>query len=211
MTPLLSLAYLVASILFILCLRGLSSPESARRGILLGELGMLIAVVATLVHKDIVSYEWILGGLVIGSGIGTAISLHIPMTKMPERIAFSHAFGEAGNGTRRREQVHQDQGATWSALRDRRARVRGLPRLAHVHRQQHGLRQAPGVHQRSACHVQGAEFRQHQPVLRRAGAPRRAGHPAGGAPRAPLRDVRAGTSRSGSWPCSRSAAPTCRS
>jgi NAD(P) transhydrogenase subunit beta len=92
-TPLLSLAYLVASILFILCLKGLSSPESARRGILQGELGMLIAVVATLLHKDIVSYEWIVAGLVIGSGIGTAISLKIPMTKMPERIAFSHAFG----------------------------------------------------------------------------------------------------------------------
>jgi NAD(P) transhydrogenase subunit beta len=93
MTPLLSLAYLVASILFILCLKGLSSPESARRGILLGELGMLIAVVATLLHKDIITYEWIVGGLIVGSIIGTAISLKIPMTKMPERIAFSHAFG----------------------------------------------------------------------------------------------------------------------
>ena len=93
MTPTLSLAYLVASVLFILCLKGLASPESGRRGILMGELGMLIAVVATLLHTEIVSYEWILGGLVIGSGIGTAISLQIPMTKMPERIAFSHAFG----------------------------------------------------------------------------------------------------------------------
>src|SRR5271163_5315232 len=93
MTPLLNLAYLVASILFILCLRGLSSPEAARRGIVLGEIGMLIAVVATLLHKEIISYEWIAGGIVIGSIIGTAISLRIPMTKMPERIAFSHAFG----------------------------------------------------------------------------------------------------------------------
>jgi NAD(P) transhydrogenase subunit beta len=93
MSPLLNLAYLVASILFILCLRGLSNPEAARRGIVLGELGMLIAVVATLLHKEIISYEWIIGGLIVGSGIGTAISLRIPMTKMPERIAFSHAFG----------------------------------------------------------------------------------------------------------------------
>lgn len=93
MSPLLSLAYLVASILFILCLRGLSSPESARRGIFLGELGMLIAVVATLLHREIVSYTLIAAGLLIGSAIGTAISLRIPMTKMPERIAFSHAFG----------------------------------------------------------------------------------------------------------------------
>ncbi len=93
MTPLLSLSYLVASVLFILCLRGLSSPESARRGILLGELGMLIAVVATLLHKEIISYTWIIAGLCLGSVIGTAISLRIPMTKMPERIALSHAFG----------------------------------------------------------------------------------------------------------------------
>jgi NAD(P) transhydrogenase subunit beta len=88
-----SVSYLAASILFILCLRGLSSPEQGRRGIFLGELGMLIAVVATLVKKEIISYEWIIAGLVLGGLIGTAISLKIPMTKMPERIAFSHAFG----------------------------------------------------------------------------------------------------------------------
>ncbi len=86
-------SYLIAGIFFILCLKGLSSPQSARRGILLGELGMFIAVVATLMNKEIVSFSFIIGGLIIGSLIGTAISLKIPMTKMPERIAFSHAFG----------------------------------------------------------------------------------------------------------------------
>src|SRR3954466_11250460 len=90
---LINLAYLVSSVLFILCLRGLSSPESGRRGVFLGELGMLIAVVATLLHKEIVSYTWIIAGLGLGSVIGTAISLRIPMTKMPERIALSHCFG----------------------------------------------------------------------------------------------------------------------
>ncbi len=93
MSQLINLSYLVSSVLFILCLRGLSSPESARRGVLLGELGMLIAIVATLLKAEVVAFEWIVGGLVIGAGIGTAISLRIPMTKMPERIAFSHAFG----------------------------------------------------------------------------------------------------------------------
>jgi len=86
-------AYLVAAIGFILCLRGLSSPASARRGILLGELGMFIAVVATLLSKEILKFDFIAIGMVIGAIIGTAISLRIPMTKMPERIAFSHAFG----------------------------------------------------------------------------------------------------------------------
>jgi NAD(P) transhydrogenase subunit beta len=89
----LSLCYLVAAVLFILCLRGLSSPEGARRGLVLGEVGMFVAVVGTLLHKDIVRYEWILAGIVVGSGIGVAISAWIPMTKMPERIALSHSFG----------------------------------------------------------------------------------------------------------------------
>jgi NAD(P) transhydrogenase subunit beta len=90
---LINLAYLAASVLFILCLRGLSSPENGRRGVFLGELGMLIAVLATLLKLEIISYEWIIAGLLLGSLVGTAISAKIPMTKMPERIAFSHAFG----------------------------------------------------------------------------------------------------------------------
>jgi H+-translocating NAD(P) transhydrogenase subunit beta len=93
MTTQLQLAYLIASVLFILALRGLSSPESARRGILLAEIGMFIAVVGTLLHRDIVNYTWIAVAMAIGSVIGGAISIWIPMTKMPERIAFSHAFG----------------------------------------------------------------------------------------------------------------------
>jgi NAD(P) transhydrogenase subunit beta len=96
MTPMmtvLSLCYLTAGVLFILCLRGLSSPEGARRGLLLGEMGMFIAVVGTLLHKDIVTYQYIIAGIVVGSGIGVAISAKIPMTQMPERIALSHSFG----------------------------------------------------------------------------------------------------------------------
>jgi NAD(P) transhydrogenase subunit beta len=94
----LSLSYVASAVLFILCLRGLSGPQTARRGLQLGELGMLIAVVATLLHRDIVTYEWILGGLLIGSTIGIAISARIPMTQMPERIALSHSFGGLATG-----------------------------------------------------------------------------------------------------------------
>jgi NAD(P) transhydrogenase subunit beta len=93
MTPLISVAYLAASVLFILCLQGLSHPQRARRAVFLGEAGMLIAVVATLLHRDIVRFEWIVAGLGLGAVIGTAISLRIPMTQMPERIALSHSFG----------------------------------------------------------------------------------------------------------------------
>ncbi len=87
------IAYLIASLLFVLGLRGLRSAETARRGILLAEIGMLIAIIGTLVHKDIVRYEWIAAGMVAGSAIGVAMAVLIPMTKMPERIALSHAFG----------------------------------------------------------------------------------------------------------------------
>jgi NAD(P) transhydrogenase subunit beta len=87
------LLYLVASVLFVLGLRGLTSPESARRGVLLAELGMLCAVIGTLIHPEIRTYRWIILAGTVGSGIGIAMAALIPMTKMPERIALSHAFG----------------------------------------------------------------------------------------------------------------------
>jgi H+-translocating NAD(P) transhydrogenase subunit beta len=87
------LTYLAASILFILGLKGLSHPETARRGMICAEVGMLLAIVGTLFHKDIISYEWIIAGLIIGSIIGGAMSIWVPMTAMPQRTALSHAFG----------------------------------------------------------------------------------------------------------------------
>ncbi len=84
---------LFSSVLFLLGLRGLSHSESARRGMQLAAFGMLIAVTGTLLNRSIVTYEWILGGLVVGTVIGIPMGLWIPMTKMPERIALSHAFG----------------------------------------------------------------------------------------------------------------------
>jgi NAD(P) transhydrogenase subunit beta len=87
------LTYLVASILFIFGLKALSHPDTARRGMNLAALGMLIAIVGTLVRHEIVRYDWIIAGLIIGSLIGAAISIWVPMTAMPERTALSHAFG----------------------------------------------------------------------------------------------------------------------
>jgi NAD(P) transhydrogenase subunit beta len=86
-------ALLAASFLFLLGLRGLSNPETARRGMMQAAVGMLLGVIGTLVHKDVVHYEWIIGGIVLGAVIGAPMGLWIPMTKMPERIALSHAFG----------------------------------------------------------------------------------------------------------------------
>jgi NAD(P) transhydrogenase subunit beta len=86
-------SYFVASLLFLLGLRDLTHPDTARRGTGLAALGMLIAVVSTLFHQEIIDYRWIIVGLVIGTIIGIPMGLKIPMTKMPERIALSHSFG----------------------------------------------------------------------------------------------------------------------
>ncbi len=86
-------AYLIASFCFLLGLRGLTHPDTARRGTGYAALGMLIGVIGTLVQAAIFRYEWIAIGLVAGTIIGVPMGLKIPMTKMPERIAFSHAFG----------------------------------------------------------------------------------------------------------------------
>ncbi len=85
--------YLIASVLFILGLRGMGDAETSRRGMQLAEVGMLLAVIGTLLNAEIISFTWIIVGLIIGSLIGTAMALWIPMTKMPERIALSHSFG----------------------------------------------------------------------------------------------------------------------
>ncbi|MBT3533580.1 MAG: NAD synthetase, partial [Rhodospirillaceae bacterium] len=87
-----ALAYLVAAVLFILALRGLSSPESARRGNLFGIIGMVIAVGTTIISPDITSYAWILAALVIGGAIGTGIALKIQMTAMPQLVAAFHSL-----------------------------------------------------------------------------------------------------------------------
>ena len=87
-----SLAYLVAAVLFILSLRGLSSPETSRQGNTFGIIGMTIAIVTTVLNPIIVKYEWILGGLVVGGGIGFITARRIAMTDMPQLVAFFHSL-----------------------------------------------------------------------------------------------------------------------
>ncbi len=87
------LCYIIAAALFILSLKWMSSPPTARRGVFAGEAGMLLAVIGTLVRHEVVEYQWIAIALVLGSAIGTPIAYLMPMTAVPQRTAISHAFG----------------------------------------------------------------------------------------------------------------------
>jgi NAD(P) transhydrogenase subunit beta len=92
MEQVIEITYLVATALFILSLKWLSSPTTARRGVFAGEIGMLLAIVGTLLHHGIVEYKWILIALVLGTIIGVPLG-EVAMTAVPQRTALSHAFG----------------------------------------------------------------------------------------------------------------------
>lgn len=86
------IVYLIASLLFILSLKWLSSPTTARHGVWAGEIGMVLAIGGTLLHRGIVDYKWILIALVLGTIIGIPLG-RVQMTAVPQRTALSHAFG----------------------------------------------------------------------------------------------------------------------
>ncbi len=92
------LFYVAAAALFILALKWMSDPTTARRSVRAGEIGMLLAIVGTLLKGGIVSYQWIIIGLVLGSAIGVPMALLMPMTAVPQRTALSHAFGALAAG-----------------------------------------------------------------------------------------------------------------
>ncbi len=90
-------AYIVAAVLFIVGLKQLGSPATARNGNRLSALAMLVAVVATIVGNDIASWEWILGGVIVGSGIGAISARRVQMTSMPQLVAVFNGFGGAAS------------------------------------------------------------------------------------------------------------------
>ena len=85
--------YVLAAALFVLALKWLSAPSTARRGNLAGQIGMAAAIVGTLLQHQIISYEWIVLGLIAGTLIGAPMAIWMPMTAVPQRTALSHAFG----------------------------------------------------------------------------------------------------------------------
>ena len=92
MDSILPLIYLFAALGFILAIKWMNHPSTARRGVIIGEIGMLLAVIGTLLRAD-VHLDWILAGLAIGSAIGAPLAYLMPMTAVPQLTALSHAFG----------------------------------------------------------------------------------------------------------------------
>jgi H+-translocating NAD(P) transhydrogenase subunit beta len=89
---LIDFAYIAAAVLFILSLKWLSSPATARHGVIAGEIGAALAVTATLFNPALVQYKWIAVALIVGAAIGIPLGM-VRMTAVPQRTALSHAFG----------------------------------------------------------------------------------------------------------------------
>lgn len=96
-SALINLTYLLAAVLFMIGLKGLAHPRTAVRGNLTGAIGMLIAVVATLSNRQIISFELILLGLVIGASAGALMAIRVQMTAMPQMVALLNGFGGIGS------------------------------------------------------------------------------------------------------------------
>ncbi len=86
-------AYIIAALSIVLSIKWLNSPVTARRGVLSGEIGMLFAIVGTLLRADVLDYQWILISFAIGAAIGAPLAYLMPMTSVPQLTALSHAFG----------------------------------------------------------------------------------------------------------------------
>ena len=87
-----AISYLISAIFFILALKGLSHPESARNGNMMGIIGMIIAIITTAFNPNVLSYEMIILGILIGGAIGTYIALKIEMTALPQLVAAFHSL-----------------------------------------------------------------------------------------------------------------------
>ncbi|MGI1677300.1 MAG: NAD(P)(+) transhydrogenase (Re/Si-specific) subunit beta [Cellvibrionaceae bacterium] len=93
MDMIINFSYVVATVLFIFGLKLLGHPDTARRGNLLSSIGMLLAVSVALFDKNIIDFQWIIGGLIVGAAIGFFAARMIAMTSMPELVAIFNGFG----------------------------------------------------------------------------------------------------------------------
>ena len=86
------LTYIVAALFFVLGLKMLSSPDTARKGNLVSAIGMLAAIIVTLLDREIVDYQWIIGGLAVGTFVGIFAARVVKMTQMPGMVGLFNRF-----------------------------------------------------------------------------------------------------------------------
>ncbi|HAC29050.1 MAG TPA: NAD synthetase, partial [Marinobacter hydrocarbonoclasticus] len=96
MFALINLSYLAAAVCFILGIKGMTRPKTAVRGNQLAAIGMLIAVVAALLHQEIISYAAIIAGMLLGGSIGVWLAKRTATTEMPELVASLNGIGGGG-------------------------------------------------------------------------------------------------------------------
>ena len=92
-----NIVYLISSVLFILGIKFLSSPKTARKGNLFASTAMFLAIIVTLLNKKIVTYEFIIAGIILGSIIGALIAIKVNMTAMPQMVGLLNGFGGAAS------------------------------------------------------------------------------------------------------------------
>ena len=153
MEIILPLLYLLAAAGFILALKWMSSPATARRGVFAGEIGMLLAVVGTLLRFEVVDYQWILIAFFIGSAIGVPLAYLMPMTAVPQRTAISHAFGALASALIGTAEYYRHTPGT---ITYGRAHAGNPARISYVHRQPDGVWQAAGDSADAADHLSKA-------------------------------------------------------
>src|SRR3954470_12794160 len=102
--------YIVSAALFILSLKWMNSPATARHGVFAGEFGMVLAVAGTLISQDVHNWTWILSAFLIGTAIGIPIAYIMPMTAVPQRTAMSHACGALAAALVGTAEYYQHQG-----------------------------------------------------------------------------------------------------
>ena len=152
------LIYLMSTALFILSLKWMNHPSTARRAVVCGVVAMVAAIGGTLINPGIVTYKWIVAAIVVGFLVGVPLSW-VPLTAVPQRTALSHAFGGLAAGLVGAAEyylwIHEgkeigsfETGALVAEV------ILGFP---DVHRQLDGRRQAPGDHPHPAHHLQGPE------------------------------------------------------
>jgi hypothetical protein len=169
-----TVAYIGATILFILCLGGLSNPETSRRGNLYGIIGMAIAVLATIFGPQVTTsgLPYIVAAMVVGAGVGLYAARVVKMTQMPELVALMHSLVGLCGDARRLRQFHRSGGVgRHDARREGDPRDRDVRRRADRRGDVLGLvdrvRQALGEDHRQARAVAGRHCAQPRRAPRR--------------------------------------------